>query len=174
MPSGKSCDHCTSIEADPAVRSLRPGGWIEFQDFAIKPKCDDGTMRENDAFKTVCHLALEAYRELGFNTTSTKKFRSLLETAGFTNVTRKKFKVPIGPWAAEESSERLGLQQKEAMLDFIGTLAARPFRALGLSTQEAELKLLSARQALNDQTVHRYLVYYFYYAQKPKMVPALM
>ncbi|KAJ4161556.1 uncharacterized protein LMH87_007588 [Akanthomyces muscarius] len=150
-----------------AFRSLRPGGWIEFQDFAIEPKCDDGTMQENDAFKTVCNLAREAYSELGFNTTSTKDLRSLLDTAGFKNVHCKEFKVPIGPWKAEKSSERLGLQQKEAMLDFIGTLAARPFRALGFSVEEAELKLLSARQALADKTVHRYLVYYFYHAQRP-------
>lgn len=167
MPLGKSCDDATLTKADPAIRSLRPGGWIEFQDLVIEPLCDDDTMQNNDDFNTVCCLAREAYKILGFNTTSTKELQSFLVTAGFKNVQCKEFKVPIGPWAAEESLRRLGLRQQKAMLDFIGTLAARPFRALGFSAEEAQLKLLSARQAFFDHSVHRYLTYYFYCAQKP-------
>lgn len=96
----------------------------------FNPLCDDGTLQANDDFKTVCRLARHAYKKT-LHTTSTKELQSLLEAAGLENVRRKQFKVPKGPWESNEFLKDVGRDQEEAMLEFIRTLAARPFQALG-------------------------------------------
>ncbi|EGX97238.1 hypothetical protein CCM_01898 [Cordyceps militaris CM01] len=149
-------------------RSLRPGGWIEFQELLGRPLCDDGTMRPDDPFKVLYEIAGDAYARLGLSTALPAELEPMLLAAGFDNVHCKVIKVPIGTWAKDKTMRLVGLYQKTAVTDFISTLAGRPFRALGLSEEEAQVRLALARQALNDPRVHRYFNYYYWYAQKPE------
>jgi hypothetical protein len=149
------------------VRSLRPGGWIELQELHGYPFCDDGTMSSNDSFKRLYDLAGQAYLKFGMSTTLPAQLEPLLLEAGFQNIHCKIMKVPIGTWAKDKTMRLIGLYQKTVVLDFISTLAGRPFEALGLSQEEAQVTLAFARNALGDTNVHRYFNYYFWYAQKP-------
>lgn len=150
-----------------ACRSLRPGGWVEFQELHGHPCCDDGTMADDDPFKVLYDLAAQAYAKFGLNTSLTADLGRLLIDAGFTNVHCRIMKVPIGVWAKDKTMKLIGLYQKTAVLDFIPTLAGRPFEALGMPPAEAEIRLSLARNALDKVSVHRYFNYYFWYAQKP-------
>lgn len=149
------------------IRSLRPGGWIEFQELLGRPFCDDNTMKEDDPFKLLYELAGEAYQQLGFSTSLPAELEPMLIAAGFINIHCKVIKVPIGTWAKDKTLRLVGLYQKTAVTDFISTLAGRPFKALGLSEEEAQVRLAYARQALDDPKIHRYFNYYYWYAQKP-------
>lgn len=148
-------------------RSLRPGGWIELQELHGYPFCDDSTMSSNDSFKRLYDLAGQAYQKFGMSTTLPAHLEPLLIEAGFQNIRCKIMKVPIGTWAKDKTMRLIGLYQKTVVLDFISTLAGRPFEALGLSQDEAQVTLALARNALGDANVHRYFNYYFWYAQKP-------
>jgi hypothetical protein len=148
-------------------RSLRPGGWIELQELHGHPFCDDGTMSRDDPFQRLYDLAGQAYRKFGMNTSLPAQLEPLVLEAGFQNIHCKIMKVPIGTWAKDKTMRLIGLYQKIAVLDFISTLAGRPFEALGLSQEEAQVTLALARKALDDANVHRYFNYYFWYAQKP-------
>lgn len=149
------------------VRSLRPGGWIELQELHGQPFCDDGTMSCDDPFKLLYDLAGQAYQKFGMSTTLPAQLEPLLLEAGFRNVYCKILKVPIGTWAKDKTMKLIGLYQKTVVLEFISTLAGRPFQALGLSQEEAQVTLALARKALGDISIHRYFNYYFWYAQKP-------
>ncbi|RDA92019.1 hypothetical protein CP533_0998 [Ophiocordyceps camponoti-saundersi (nom. inval.)] len=150
-----------------AFKSLRPGGWVEFHELHGEPFCDDGTMKEDDAFRRLYQLAGDAYAKLGYNTTIAARLEPLLREAGFRNVHCRVMRVPIGVWARDETLRLIGLYQKTAVEEFISTFAGRPFEALGISTAEVQLVLALARKALDDTGVHRYFNYYFWYAQKP-------
>ncbi|KAF4580858.1 helix-turn-helix, Psq [Ophiocordyceps camponoti-floridani] len=151
-----------------AFRSLRPGGWIELHELHGEPFCDDGTMAPDDAFRRLYQLAGDAYAKFGFNTTIAAHLEPYLRAAGFVNVHCRVLRVPIGVWARDETLRLIGLYQKTAVLEFISTLAGRPFEALGISAEEVQLVLALARRALDDGGVHRYFNYYFWYAQKPE------
>lgn len=129
-------------------------------------------MPDDDPFKVLYDLAGQAYAKFGLNTSLTADLGRLLIDAGFTNVHCRIMKVPIGVWAKNKTMKLIGLYQKTAVLDFIPTLAGRPFEALGMSPQEAEIRLSLARNALDKVSVHRYFNYYFWYAQKPTSAPA--
>ncbi|XWW97863.1 hypothetical protein V2A60_005859 [Cordyceps javanica] len=151
-----------------AYESLRPGGWIEFQELLGRPFCDDDTMSADDPFKVLYEIAGDAYSRLGLSTSLPAELEPMLLAAGFENVHCRVIKVPIGTWAKDKTMRLVGLYQKTAVTDFISTLAGRPFKALGLSDEEAQVRLALARQALDDARIHRYFNYYYWYAQKPE------
>ncbi|KAJ4157925.1 uncharacterized protein LMH87_008480 [Akanthomyces muscarius] len=132
-----------------AYESLRPGGWIEFQELLGRPYCDDDTMKSDDPFKVLYEIAGEAYQKLGLSTSLPAELEPVLLSAGFENIHCKVVKVPIGTWAKDKTLRLVGLYQKTAVTDFISTLAGRPFKALGLSEEEAQVRLALARQALD-------------------------
>lgn len=107
-------------------------------------------MKPDDAFEYICRLAGKSYEKLGFNATS-EDLPSLLNLAGFTNLHYKQINVPIGGWESNSSLQILKKSQKAAVLNFIGTLLARPFRALGISTEKAHIALYLARHAIEEQ-----------------------
>lgn len=124
-------------------------------------------MSGDDPFKRLYDLAGQAYQKFGMSTARPAQLEPLLLDAGFQNIHCKIMKVPIGTWAKDKTMRLIGLYQKTVVGDFIPTLAGRPFAALGMSQEEAQVTLAFARTALNDANVHRYFNYYFWYAQKP-------
>ncbi|ODA76964.1 hypothetical protein RJ55_07481 [Drechmeria coniospora] len=159
--------HDINLVLSHAYKSMRPGGWVEFQELDGTPFCDDGTMTDDDAFQRLHHVASEAYGALGMSMSAASRLESVLIDAGFVNIHCKILKVPIGVWAKDKTMRLIGLYQKTAVLEFMPAMAGRPFEALGIPAAEAQLKLAMARKALEDTTVHRYFNYYFWYAQKP-------
>ncbi|EFY92269.1 hypothetical protein MAC_01540 [Metarhizium acridum CQMa 102] len=152
---------------DSHSRSLRPGGWVELQELQGVPLCDDGTMSDEDPVKSLYDTAGAAYKKFGLSTTLPAELEPYLREAGFENVHCRIMKVPIGTWAKGKIMRAIGLYQKMAILDFIPTLAGRPFQALQISEADAEIRVALARKGLEDTSVHRYFNYYFWYAQKP-------
>ncbi|KAF5130313.1 Secondary metabolism regulator LAE1 [Metarhizium anisopliae] len=152
---------------DNHPRSLRPGGWVELQELHGVPLCDDGTMPDEDPVKSLYDTAGAAYKKFGMSTTLPAQLEPYLREAGFENVHCRVMKVPIGTWAKGKIMRAIGLYQKMAILDFIPTLAGRPFQALQISEADAEIRVALARKGLEDTSTHRYFNYYFWYAQKP-------
>lgn len=130
--------------------------------------CDDGTMKPDDPFLNLYQTAGQAYTKFGLQTDLPARLEPLLRDAGFVNIHCQVKKAPIGTWAKDKTLRLVGLYQKTAVLEFIPTLAGRPFEALGMSQAESEVALAMARKSLEDTSVHRYFNYFFWYAQKPE------
>lgn len=124
-------------------------------------------MKDDDPVKSLYDTAGAAYKKFGMSTTLPAEIEPYLREAGFENIHCRIMKVPIGVWAKEKTMRVIGLYQKMAVVDFIPTLAGRPFQALQISETEAEVRVALARKGLEDPSVHRYFNYYFWYAQKP-------
>lgn len=131
------------------------------------PFCDDGTMLEDDQFKRLCCLAEEAYGKLELDVSLPKSLGPLLADAGFLNIDCEILKIPIGKWPEDREMQHIGLLQERAIIDFLPTLALRPFNALGMSREKAEMELILGRKALKEKHIHRYFYYYIWCAQKP-------
>ena len=82
-----------------AYENLKPGGWIEIQELGGQALCDDDTMPEDYSVNKFLDRCQEALCKFGADFRAGNKLQEPLEKAGFTNITCKKLKVPIGPWA---------------------------------------------------------------------------
>ncbi|KAG5989774.1 hypothetical protein E4U52_005249 [Claviceps spartinae] len=158
----------TSKVLGHAFKSLRPGGWIELQEYEATPMCDDGTMPDDDAVKYLYELVDKSFEKFGLKANLAPQLGTYLEKAGFEDIRCQVMKVPIGPWTKDKTMRIIGQYQKSVILDGLPSLAGRPFQALGMSDAEIEATLAKARKRLHDPKVHRYLNYYFWYAQKPQ------
>lgn len=85
-----------------AYTNLRPGGWVEFQEFNIQWYSKDGSHSpESDAAKYI-QLLVQATQRAGKESNPGPKLEQWLKDAGFKNVVHQKYKVPIGPWAKDQ------------------------------------------------------------------------
>ncbi|KAG6159310.1 hypothetical protein E4U11_004352 [Claviceps purpurea] len=158
----------TSKVLGHAFKSLRPGGWIELQEYESTPMCDDGTMPNDDAVKHLYELVDRSFEKFGLKANLAPQLGTYLEKAGFEDIRCQVMKVPIGPWTKDKTMRIIGQYQKSVIVDGLPFLAGRPFQALEMSDAEIEATIAKARKRLHDPKVHRYLNYYFWYAQKPQ------
>jgi len=129
--------------------------------------CDDRTMADDDPLKRFLELAFEAYDLRNFDCNKCRALRGPLTRKGFINIHLQKKKIPIGTWARDRTMRLIGLYLKTVVLDIIPALANKPFEDLGISRLESEVWCATVREALEDDSVHRYMNVYFWVAQKP-------
>ncbi|KAG6291982.1 hypothetical protein E4U46_000583 [Claviceps purpurea] len=144
-----------------AFECLRPGGWVELQDFQPIPLCDDGTMPGDDPVKHPLDLTERAFEKFGMRFKLSAELEPYLREAGFENIHCKIFKVPIGPWAKDHLMRVVDLYQRLVVMEILPSMSGRLFHALEMSEAEAEMAIAMARKGLNDPNVHRYFNYYF-------------
>lgn len=138
-----------------AFDNLRPGGWLESQEFDCKDYCDDNTLspdsplvhwvREMGAAAEKCDRpvvmvegVLEAYKEVGF-----------------VDVRHRVFKMPLGGWPKDERLKALGILWQRQMLQGLSGFSYWLFnRAYGRSQFQTEVCLYAeARMWIADFVV---------------------
>ncbi|KAG6276115.1 hypothetical protein E4U48_001781 [Claviceps purpurea] len=144
-----------------AFECLRPGDWVELQDFQPVPLCDDGTMPDDDRVKHALDLTERAFEKFGMRSKLPAELEPYLREAGLENIHCKIFKVLIGPWAKDHLMRVVDLYQRLVVMEILPSMSGRLFHALEMSEAEAEMAIAMARKGLNDPNVHRYFNYYF-------------
>lgn len=110
----------------------------------------------------------------------------LLAQAGFTNITLRSIKVPIGTWPRvyflsqrcnkitltscllQSKTLRLcGMYMKANITNYAGALAMKPLRKLGMSLEEAQAFAARAVEDMDRPGAHPYLEFQFWLGQKP-------
>lgn len=77
---------------------MKPGGWIELQDFDHVSHSDDDTIPEKYPYDQFLDMMEWAWGKLGCDCKLAPKVGKLLEDAGFVNISCKMLKAPIGVW----------------------------------------------------------------------------
>jgi trans-aconitate methyltransferase len=91
-----------------AYDNVKPGGWVEFQDFDITFYSEDGSYsQESDAAKYMSLLTTSA-RQAGKEPSPGPRLQGWLTDAGFVNVVHQKFKLPVGPWPKDQRQVSIG------------------------------------------------------------------
>jgi hypothetical protein len=132
------------------------------------PYCDDSSMPSNYAPKQMFLMASKALAAIGKDATAILTADEKLLAAGFTNVTHRVFKLPVGPWVKDKQQKLLGLFWRTAILDGLQGIAMGTFgRMKKWSPEEIEVYLVDVRKALLDPSIHTYWPYHIITAQKP-------
>lgn len=150
-----------------AYDNIKPGGWIETQDFSANVDCDDGTMPVDHPLAVFWDKFEQAMRLFGPELRIAPRIGQLMEEAGFVNVQKKVFKVPVGTWPLDRTLRLVGLYMKTVTADLLGAVGAKPLQAMGMSDAEIQVFLATVRKALEDEKVHAYGRFYVWSGQKP-------
>ncbi|OIW29233.1 S-adenosyl-L-methionine-dependent methyltransferase [Coniochaeta ligniaria NRRL 30616] len=152
---------------DSALAHLRPGGWMEWQDYYSELQCVDDSMR-GTALERWVRLYAEGGARMGRDMLAPRRYRQWMEDAGFVNVVEEKLVIPGNAWPRGRDMKRLGLWQMTNFLDGIHAVTMTIFtKGLGMSPEEVELLLVDVRKDIKNLGVHFYFLTYFVYGQKP-------
>ena len=82
-------------------RSVKPGGWVEFQDWDGYPHSEDGSVN-GTAFLQYYNEVLGAFEEAGYEPRPGPKLGQWFKDAGFVNIHVEKFVIPYGVWPKDK------------------------------------------------------------------------
>ena len=143
---------------ESARAHLRPGGWMEWQDYYSELQCVDDSMR-GTALERWVGLYAEGGRRLGRDMLAPRRYKRLMEEAGFVNVVEERLVIPGNPWPRGRDMKRLGLWQMTNFLDGIHAVTMTIFtKGLGMSPEEVEVLLVDVRKDIKNLGVHFYFL----------------
>lgn len=148
-------------------RNMKSGGWIEFQDLLFNLRCDDETMPQDYVLPQIPKLTIQSLKSLDFDADFVDRVPLDLERAGFVNVRREIYKVPVGAWPRSEKMRYFGLMAREVLLELLRPLASKPFLSLNISQSDLNAMISEAEYALDHIDQHIYVEFGIVYAQKP-------
>lgn len=155
-----------------ALLSLKPGGWVENQEFDLHLMSDDNTIPPDSSFQRWTYLWNEGISNLGMTgRCDPNQLVSQMEEAGFVNVHVLKFKMPIGPWPRDPQLKQAGLYQYFALDEGLQGMSAKVFtRGLNWTLAELEVLLAGARTELKTRSIHTYWPTFVIMGQKPPLI----
>ncbi|KAL7270647.1 hypothetical protein RUND412_006641 [Rhizina undulata] len=153
-----------------AFKALKPGGWIEVQDYSKLFSCDDGSLSEDNylvEWESTWELAAESLGMKKYSGIAPTNAKSLLD-AGCVQVGGKVVKLPIGRWPKGEHEKEVGMYWQQHMLDAAeGVTLALFTRVLGWDKEKVDKFLEGVYKDLKNPKYHVYSKFYVTYGRKP-------
>lgn len=91
------------------TKNLAPGGWIEQLEGFLGVRCDDETLKPENAFAQWDNVVGKAFAASSGNLADAiDHMRARIEAAGLINIQVQTYKVPIGFWAKKRLLKEAG------------------------------------------------------------------
>ncbi|KAK1640154.1 methyltransferase domain-containing protein [Colletotrichum phormii] len=150
--------------------NVAPGGWVEFQDYDLEYRSDDGSLTEQHSTWKWLHKFFEACRIVGRDPNPGPQLEGWVREAGdYVNVVHQKYKIPIGDWPKDPHYKECGMINVMQVLDGLDAFTFRLFTGvLGWTKEEVMVLLAEVRRELKSKTFHAYFEFHVVYAQKPE------
>ncbi|KIH93385.1 hypothetical protein SPBR_04152 [Sporothrix brasiliensis 5110] len=150
-----------------AYDHLRPGGYVEWQDYMSRFRAVDDSL-QGSALTRLDTLYAAAGRRLGRDMLVTPKLAGMMRDVGFVDVVEERYALPGNPWPKGRAAKTLGLWQMTNFLDGMQAITMTVLtRGLGMTPAEVELLLMDVRKDVQNTNVHFYIPVYVMYGRKP-------
>lgn len=150
-----------------ALAHLKPGGWMEMQEYHCEVYSDDGSLDEAIWLKNWVEEMNEASKRFGKELKTANKVKTFMQDAGFADVHEEIYKCPIGPWAKGRRYKELGIYYRAQFHDAVEPFTLALFtRVLGYSSDQAKVTIERVKQDLLNPKVHLYGHYHFVWGKR--------
>ncbi|KAJ2899827.1 S-adenosyl-L-methionine-dependent methyltransferase [Zalerion maritima] len=116
--------------------ALKPGAWLELQEFHIPFGCDDGTVRPGSALDRWAQNFMLGASKIGVDPQAGLRHANRMRNRGFRRVREMKLKIPIGPWCKGKREKNIGHMALQDLYENIEGLSMKIFAIAGLSHDE--------------------------------------
>ncbi len=157
--------------AQQAYDQLKPGGWLEFQEFNLVNYSEDGSIRQGNNVNRLFELLQEACDRINRPITIGADLEQIVQDTGFVNVKQQVFKLPLGTWPRERKmvccslsrlliwltilQKDIGALNMYQMLDGLEAFTTATFTGiLGWTIEEVQAFLSRVRKDAKDRSVH--------------------
>ncbi|ODA80194.1 hypothetical protein RJ55_03152 [Drechmeria coniospora] len=152
---------------------LKPGGYVEVQEFQYVAACDDDSCDGPYALRDFLNYLQAGLEALGSQLNSIQHAEDELLAAGFEDLRYQDLKSPIGPWPKRPQLRECGSILRDVIMWGLIGLARRPFRdGLGWTSVQIEMFLIEVRKDLAREVdgvpvFHSYFFFRSIYGRKP-------
>jgi hypothetical protein len=136
---------------------LKPGGWLELQEFHLPLGCDDGSMAKDSPLEKWGQEIHRATAKVGIDSLASLAHKKRLEERGFVNLGTRQLKIPLGPWAKGKKEKKIGTMAQRDLYDGIEGISTKLFTLLGYEKEELVKFLDDTRAQLMDPEAHTYI-----------------
>ncbi|KAJ5938939.1 hypothetical protein N7466_002073 [Penicillium verhagenii] len=151
-----------------AYQHVRPGGWVEVQEFEASLGSDDETHLLAPTVMHWLEMINGASKQFGKEMNIAERVRPRMENEGFINVSDDIYKCPVGGWAKDRQLKKIGRIGKVLVLKVVEPYSLALFtRVLGYTFQEAQGIMDKVRAEMMNSKVHMYFFFHFVYGQRP-------
>ncbi|KAL7265844.1 hypothetical protein RUND412_011629 [Rhizina undulata] len=152
-----------------AFQALRPGGWIEVQDFCEIFSTDDGSLPATSALTCWSENFEKATVTAGNQWNSVApRIKDHLRDVGCIDIGEMLIKLPIGRWQRGKWEKELGTYWRQVYFDGAEAYSLAPFtRILGWEKKTVDEFLVGFYKDLRNPKYHTYSKFYCTYGRKP-------
>ncbi|KAK5995344.1 Methyltransferase pytC [Cladobotryum mycophilum] len=151
-----------------AMKHLKPGGWIEIQEYDAWIFSDDDSCDRAPWTTEWCKRLEEASKVYGKLNNIARFHKQWFIDAGFEDVEERVYRVPIGPWAKDPTLKELGkfeyLQMQMAVDSHSLALLTR---VLNWSSDQAKVLMEGVKREFRDRDLRFITSYRFITGRKP-------
>ncbi|KAJ3522181.1 hypothetical protein NM208_g12970 [Fusarium decemcellulare] len=141
-----------------ALRSLKPGGWIQQIEASAIARSEDGTIRPDSPMVTWVEVFKKMGEELGKTFFACEMACDAMKAAGFVNVSERRIKMPIGMWPKDKHLKQIGAFNRQYLLQGLEGFVIRGLtELLGWDFEKAQDYLEEMQNELLDRKVHAYI-----------------
>ncbi|KAL1995113.1 hypothetical protein VTN49DRAFT_1300 [Thermomyces lanuginosus] len=150
-------------------RSVKPGGWVEFQDWNSYPYSEDGSLKDT-ALERYFNEVYGAFEKEGYEVGPGPKLEQWFKEAGFVNIHVEKFVIPYGVWPKDKRLKKLGAwnQAQGEANGFESAALAVLTRYKQWTHDEVVVLASKARADSKRRDIHMLFNFYVVYGQRPK------
>ncbi|CAM1502429.1 Fc.00g044130.m01.CDS01 [Cosmosporella sp. VM-42] len=154
-------------------KHLKPGGYVEIQEFRYIAGCDDDSCDGPYAWRDFLGYLKAGMAALGTDLLGILHVEDELEAAGFEDIRHKSLKCPAGPWPKKRRLQECGHVLRDVIMWGLIGLSRRPFRdGLGWTQLQIEMFLVDVRKSLSEEVnglpkFHSYFPFHSLYGRKP-------
>lgn len=151
-----------------AYEHLRPGGWIEYQDFMWNVDSDDESHR-GTALHQWGHLANAGAAATGRDFECARKYSDYLRAAGFVDVVERRLQLPGNPWPRDPVARQIGSYIEISGAEVVDAISAKLLGPAGLGLPPAVLDPIVAQAArdVHNRDIHFYWPGYGFLGRSP-------
>ena len=148
--------------------NVKPGGYLEMQDLGFPFGSDDGTLSPSTSLMQWCDHISKACDTMKRPLNVARKYKQLMEDAGFVDVVEVVHKWPTNSWPKDPEYKEIGAWQLENNLQGLQGWSMAPLtRGLGWSSEDVEVFMIEVRNDLKNRKIHAYWPIHFIYGRKP-------
>ncbi|KAL1989585.1 hypothetical protein VTN49DRAFT_6782 [Thermomyces lanuginosus] len=150
-------------------RSVKPGGWVEIQDYDGYPYSEDGSFKGTELQRYYDEV-FSAFDDAGYETRPGPKLEQWFKDAGFINIHVEKFVLPYGVWPKDKHLKTLGAwsQYQAEASGFEAFALAALTRFRNWSKEEVAVLAGKARADGRNRKIHMLFDFYVVYGQRPE------
>ncbi|KAL7269872.1 hypothetical protein RUND412_007443 [Rhizina undulata] len=154
---------------EQAYKALKPGGWIEVQDFSDIFSCDDGSLPKDAAIVVWLEHWAEAVKKLGREWNNVApEVAGKLRQLGCVTVDQKLIRLPFGRWTKDPHQKEVGAYWRLQTIQGAEAITMALFtRVLGWSKERVDEFVIKVDKDLKNSSFHTYSKFYCTYGRKP-------